>query len=86
MIEGTRCVIAWYVDDNKISHKNPQVVDDIIAAIEKRHGKMKVCRGKKHVFVGMDIEFLEDQTVKDYIQEPIDDLSQNYYLFVFEQD
>ena len=48
-----------YVDDNKIIHKNPKVVDDIIAAI----GKMTVCRGKKHVFVGMDIEFLEDQTL-----------------------
>ena len=30
MIEGSLCVIAWCVDDNKISHKNPKVVDDII--------------------------------------------------------
>ena len=77
MIEGSMCVITWYVDDNKISHKNPKVVDEIIKAIENRHGQMTLCRGKKHVFVGMDIEFLENLTVqilmKEYIQEAIDD-------------
>jgi len=68
-------------NNSSICHKNPKVVDDIIAAIEKRHGKLTVCRGKKHVFVGMDIEFLEDQTVKimmqDYIQEAIDDFGED---------
>ena len=81
MIEGTMCTIAWYVDDNKISHKNPKVVDSIIEAIEKRHGKMTVCRRKKHVFVGMDIEFLVDQIVKimmqEHVREAIDDFGED---------
>ena len=24
--EGTKFTIAWYVDDNKLSHKNPEVI------------------------------------------------------------
>ena len=39
MIEGTQCTIVWYVDDNKISHVNSKVVDQIIAEIEKSFGK-----------------------------------------------
>lgn len=41
-IEGSTCTIAWHVDDTKISHKNPKVVDNIIALLEKKHGKMTV--------------------------------------------
>ncbi len=26
-VEGSQCTVYWYVDDNKISHKNPEVVD-----------------------------------------------------------
>jgi Reverse transcriptase (RNA-dependent DNA polymerase) len=36
IIEGTQCTVAWYVDDNKISHKNPQVVTRVIEQIEER--------------------------------------------------
>ena len=30
MINGKQCTIVWYVDDNKISHVDPNVVTDII--------------------------------------------------------
>ena len=35
MIEGKQCTIVWHVDDNKISHVNSQVVDQVIVEIEK---------------------------------------------------
>ena len=74
-INGSQCTIAWYVDDNKISHKDPKVVDWVIAEIEKEHGKMTVTRGKKHTFIGMDIEYVGNGrvkiTTKDYITESI---------------
>ena len=41
MIEGKQCTITWYVDDTKISHKNPKVVDVVIEKIEAKFGKMK---------------------------------------------
>ena len=72
-IDGKQCTICWYVDDMKISHVDPQVVSDVIGKIEGEFGKMTVTRGKKHRFVGMDIEFKEDKTVWitmiDYITE-----------------
>jgi hypothetical protein len=63
IIEGTQCTIAWYVDDNKISHAKESVVMEIINAIEKRFGKMIVVRRQQHVFLGMDICFLGDGTL-----------------------
>ena len=74
-IEGSHCTIAWYVDDNKISHAKESVVMDVIGEIEKRFGKMTVTRGTQHVFLGMDIRFKEDSTLsigmKGYIEEAI---------------
>ena len=44
-IDGKQCTIAWYVDDLKISHMNPEVVDQIIQHLEGKFGKMTVRRG-----------------------------------------
>ena len=56
MIDGKQCTICWYVDDTKISHMDPKVVDQVISKIEEKFGKMIVTRGKAHNFVGMDLE------------------------------
>ena len=32
-INGKQCTVAWYTDDNKISHVEQEVVDDIVAKI-----------------------------------------------------
>ena len=45
-IDGKQCTICWYVDNIKISHVDPRVVDDIIGKIEGNFGKMTVTRGK----------------------------------------
>ena len=75
-IDGTQCTICWYVDDTKISHKDHNVVSDIIQEIEDKFGKMTVTRGKRHVFVGIDIEFVADGTLRlsmdDYVKECIE--------------
>ena len=56
MINGKQCTISWYVDDNKISHKDPKVVDEVIKEIESHFGPMKCSRGDKHKLLGMNIE------------------------------
>jgi len=80
MIDGKQCTIVWYVDDNKISHVSEKVVTNIVEgneAIEAKFGKMMVVRGKKHIFLGMDIVFNGDGTamilMKDYLAESIVD-------------
>jgi hypothetical protein len=81
MVNGKQLTIDWYIDDNKISYVDPKIVDWLIAEIEKRHDKMIVCRGKKHTFIGMDIEFLDDGRLKilmkDYISEAIEDFNED---------
>ena len=75
MINGHQCTILWYVDDSKISHKDPRVVSEVIKTLEDTFGEMTGTRGKKHTFVGMDIEFKEDGKVelsmREYLQECI---------------
>ena len=64
------------MDDNKISRMDRKVVDNIIMEVEKKCGKMTVTRGKEHVFVGMDIKFINKGRViilmKDYLTERIE--------------
>ena len=42
---------------------------------------MTVCRGKKHIFLSIDIEFLEDRKLKilmkEYISKAIEDFGEN---------
>ena len=55
MIDSKKCTIAWYVDDNKISHDNPSIVTDVLNMIEKNFGKLSVTRGKVHEYLGMKL-------------------------------
>ena len=77
MINGKQCTIAWYVDDNKISHEDPAVVTDIINKLESKFGKMTVTRGKEHVFLGMNVKYTDEKTavisMKNYLIEAIDE-------------
>ncbi len=64
IVDGKQCTIVWYVDDNKISHVDPEVVSNIIKKIEGKFGKMSQTRGKEHEFIGMNLKFTEDRKVK----------------------
>ena len=71
MVDGKQCTICWYIDDTKISHVDPKVVDQIISKIEDRFGKMTVTCCKAHNFVGMDLKFKDNDTVEILVQEYI---------------
>ena len=77
MIDGKQCTIAWYVDDMKISHVDPNVVTMTIGKLEQRFDKMTVTRGREHVFLGMNIRYTNDKTavitMKDYLAEAIEE-------------
>ena len=60
MIDGSQCTILWHVDDLKISHIDPTVVENIIDMLNERYGKetpMTVTRGRVHDYLGMTLEF-----------------------------
>ena len=73
-INGSQCTIVFYVDDNKISHRDPEVVSQVIREIETYFGKLKVNRGNKHDYLGMNIVFKDGKVeveMKDQIREAI---------------
>ena len=76
IIEGTQCTVVFYVDDNKISHKNPKVVHDVINKLKKQFGELTVETGKKLSFLGMNITMRDDRKIeiemKDQIREALD--------------
>jgi Reverse transcriptase (RNA-dependent DNA polymerase) len=75
VINGKQCTIAWYVDDTKISHADPDVVTSVIEQLEASFGKMTVTRGPEHVFLGMNIRYTGQGTavisMKGYLEEAI---------------
>jgi hypothetical protein len=77
IINGHQCTICWYVDDNKLSHKDPEVVTMILNEIKKHFGELVISRGNKHDLLGMHVEMnRSNKTVeiemKDQLQEAID--------------
>lgn len=73
-IDGKQCTIVWYVDDMKVSHVDPTVVDSIIAKVEAEYGEMTKMRGKAHEFLGMHITFLQDKKVRVNMRRYLDRL------------
>ena len=74
-VEGGQVTIAWYVDDLKIGHKNPKVVSKVKKYLESKFGRMRVNRGMKHTYLGMNIEFKDQKVqihIKDYVKECIE--------------
>ena len=67
--------MCWYVDDNKIIHVNPKVVNKLIEMIE---GKMPQTRGDKKNFMGINIKFKGKKveiSMKKHIQKATDTLT-----------
>ena len=56
IVNGSQCTMAWYVDDNKLSHKDPKVVDSILKEMTDRFGELTTTQGDEHVFLGMKLK------------------------------
>ena len=82
-IKGSQCTIVWYVDDNKVSHKDQAVVNDLIQRIEAKFGHMAKTQGDEHEFLGMKLHFdRQDKTVKILMQSYIDEAIHQSHLDV----
>jgi hypothetical protein len=81
LVDGKQCTILWHVDDLKISHEDPAVVEEILRLLNERYGKeapLVVTRGKIHDYLGMVIDYSIDGKVQikmiDYIKAMLDEL------------
>ena len=84
-INGEQCTVVWHVDDAKISHKDPKVVSEVIALLNKKYGELQEVtenRGKIHDYLGMTIDytipgkvvFRMDDYVAGILEEAPDDM------------
>ena len=64
----------FYVDDNKISHEDPEVVSEILGKISNHFGELSVTRGAEFRLLGMDIKVKGKSihiSIKDQLIETI---------------
>ena len=63
------------VDDTKMSHMNPLVVDKVLEMLESNVGKLKIARGKHDEFLGMKITCQDDgcflTNMRPYLQKTV---------------
>ena len=79
-INGKQHTITWHVDDVKGSHVDPKVNDEFGKFLTKEYGQEREVtgtRGKKHVYLGMLLDYSTPGEVKidmtDYIEDMIED-------------
>ena len=69
MINGKQCTIVWYVDDNKISHVDGEVIENILNKMTEHLGEMTTTRGKVHEFLGFKFKIHKDKVEIDMIDQ-----------------
>ena len=76
IVDKKQQTICWYVDDNKLSHKDPAVNTEVLDKLTERFGKLDISRGKEHNFLGIDFKLIGNGKLEigmvDYINEAIE--------------
>ena len=78
MIYVKQCTIVWYVDDNKLSHVDTNVVTDIIEEIKNHFGDLVISRGDTHDFLGINIKIMKDKKVELMMGYQTEDTSRQF--------
>jgi len=71
---GKQCTILIYVDDLKISCKDPRGVDETLDELRKVYKKLSVKEGKKMDYLGMLVDFTKKGVVKISMIDLIDEV------------
>ena len=79
-VRGKQHTISWHVDDLKSSHMDPKVNDEFHQWLQQEYGQVKeitATRGKKHVYLGMLLDYSEPGKVKidmkDYVKDMLEE-------------
>jgi hypothetical protein len=81
IINGKQCTIIWHVDDLKLLHIDPKVLEYIISRLDEKYAQeapLTVTRGKVHEYLGMTIDYSKAGrvmkfTMNDYVKNLIED-------------
>ena len=89
IINGKQLTLVWHVGDIKASHVEAKVVTRMAKWLRKTYerlfkdgsGKMKLCRGKIHDYLGMNLDYTIKGEVKitmiPYIKDMIQDFREH---------
>ena len=84
MVYGKQCSILWYVDDNKLSYVDPNVVTDVLEEINKHFGYLVINRVDTHDLLGVTMKIRKDKKVEITTKHQIEDtVIQFKYIFYF---
>ena len=70
-INGKYCTIECYVDDNKFSHVEQDIIDDVIINVKGRFPGLTVTKGNKHTFSGIKTRHLNNRRIAINIKKYI---------------
>ena len=70
--------IVWHVVDLKISHCDGCEITEIIKWLGKIYGDIKVKQGKKHRYLGMDLDFEQKGIVKASMIPYVEEIINNF--------
>ena len=82
IVNGSQMTICFHVDDCKLSHMDSKCNDAMIDWLRDKYesifedgtGAMKVSRGKKHTYLGMDLDYTTPKRVRVSMFGYIDEL------------
>ena len=63
MIYGKQYTIPWYVDDNELSHEDPNVVTKVLDKVANHFGELDINRGDKNYLLGIHITLNRKKSV-----------------------
>lgn len=57
MVKKKQMTITWHVDNLKVSHKFAREVIKFLSWLKGIYGDIKFTQGKKHDYLGMDLDY-----------------------------
>ena len=83
MIKGSQHTVIWHVDDLKSSHESSEVNDQFWEWLNNKYGNtnistVKKLRGKVHKYLGMTLDYTENEVVKISMQDYIESLIREF--------
>ena len=64
IIDGKQMTIAWHVDDLKVSHHDPEKIDELIKYLASIYGMITMKCGRVHEYLGMILDYKEKEKLK----------------------
>ena len=74
MINGKKCTILWYVNDNKLSKFDPNIVTEILEEIKKHFGELVISGGENPDFLRMKVKLRKDTLVESSMTKKLEEV------------